>query len=116
MNPRLLKTLKYAAAYLLLPSAFFITSVQPARSEELYLFLSPEITVPVAAASPRSIQQKKLKIDEKGDLLIQYGGTRFTVAYNEPEDQFKPTEQQKYPQRDRSAAINGISLTASLYF
>ena len=116
MKSLLMKKLKDAAAYPLFISAFMIVSVQEARSEALYLLLSPGITVPVAVATTRSIQQKKLKLDENGDLLIQCGNARFTVAYNEPADQFKPSEQQQNPQRAHTATINGISLTASLTF
>ena len=117
MISRLLKDLKYAAIYPILASAFIVTSVQAAHAETLLLVLSPTVivqTLPVS--SSRILQQKKLKLDEKGDLLIQYGNARFTVAYNEPVDQFKPSEQHQYPQRERTAAINGISLTASLTF
>jgi hypothetical protein len=117
MNTRLLKDLKYAAIYPILASAFIVTSIQAAQAETLLLFLSPTVTVqPLPVSSSRIFQQKKLKLDEKGDLLIQYGSARFTVAYNEPIDQFKPSEQQQYPQRERTAVINGISLTASLTF
>ena len=116
MNTRLLKNLKYAAALPILISTFIVTSVQAAQAETLLLFLSPEITVPVAAAPPQIIKQKKLKLDEKGDLNIQFGSARFIVAYNEPLDQFKPSEQQQNPQREHSSSINGISLTARLYF
>ncbi len=48
--------------------------------------------------------------------MIQRGYARLVVAYNLPADQFKPEEQQRIPQRDVIAAINGISLTASLSF
>jgi hypothetical protein len=117
MKFRLLKNLKFSAAYTILISAFIVTSFQLAHADTLLLFLSPTVTfqtLPVDTS--RILQQKKLKVDEKGDLLIQYGGARFTVAYNDPTDQLKPTEQQQYPKRDRTAAINGISLTASMSF
>jgi hypothetical protein len=116
MNVRLLKNLKYAAAYPILISVLIVTSVQATQAEALFLFRSPGATVPSPGGSPRIFQQKILKIDEKGDLLIQCGSARFTVAYNEPTDRFKPSEQQQNPQRERTAIINGISLTASLYF
>jgi len=117
MNTRLLKNLKkYAAACPLLISAFIVTSVQAAQSEELFLFRSPEAATPARGGDARFLQQKILKLDEKGDLLIQCGCARFTVAYNDPADQFKPSEQPQYPQRERIATINGISLTASLSF
>lgn len=117
MNTRLPKNLKkYAAAFPLLISALIVTSVQSAQSESLILFRSPEAAIPARGGDLRIIQQKILKLDEKGDLLVQCGCARFTVAYNAPADQFKPSEQQQNPSRERTAAINGISLTASLSF
>ena len=116
MNTRLLKNLQYTATYFALMSAFVITPVQAAQFEALFLSRPPGATIPVPGVIPRNIQQKNLKLDEKGDLLIQCGYARFTVAYNEPADQFKPSEQQQFQQRERNAIINGISLTASLSF
>ncbi|MBK5274513.1 MAG: hypothetical protein JJE30_05620 [Desulfuromonadales bacterium] len=117
MNAWLLKKLKSFAAFTLLISGFIVTSALAAQAEALILFLSPESTFPSPVGSPRPIQQKNLlKIDEKGDLLIQYGSARFTVAYNEPADQLKPSEKQQNPQREHAASINGISLTARLSF
>jgi hypothetical protein len=117
MNVRLLKHLKkYAVAYLLLISAFIVTSAQAAKIEELFLFRSPGATIPAWNGDASIIQQKILKLDEKGDLLIQCGCARFLVAYNEPSDQFKPPEQLQNPQRRHTSPINGISLTASLSF
>ena len=57
-----------------------------------------------------------MKLDEKGKIMIQCGSARFNVAYNEPTDRFKPSEKQQNLQREHTAIINGISLTASLYF
>ena len=117
MNSGLMKNLKkYAAASTLLISAFMPTSVQAAQSEALFLFRSPAASIPAPGGDARIIQQKILKLGEKGGLLIQCGGARFTVAYNEPSDQFKPSEQQQFLQRERRAAINGISLPARLSF
>jgi len=117
MSTRLLKNLKkYAAACLLITSAFIVTSVQTAQSEELFLFRSPEAAIPTRGGDARFLQQKILKLDEKGDLLIQCGCARFIVAYNDPADLLKPSEQPQFPQRERTATINGISLTASLTF
>jgi hypothetical protein len=116
MNARLLKNLRSVTAYSILISAFMVISVQAAQTEALLLFRSPEAAVPDPGDSPRIIQRKILTLDEKGDLLIQCGSARFTVAYNEPADQFKPSEQLQYPQRERNSTINGISLTASLSF
>lgn len=117
MNARLLKNLrKYAAAFPLLISSFIVSSVQTAQSEALFLFRSPEAAIPPQGGDARINQQKMLRLDDKGDLLIQCGCARFIVAYNAPADQFKPSEQQPNPTRERTAAINGISLTASLTF
>lgn len=118
MNARLLKNLKkYAAAYPLLISAFIVAYVPATQAEALFLFRSPDATVPPPVGSPRTNTKNiPLKLDENGDLLIQCGSARFIVAYNAPADQFKPSEQSQYPQRERAAAINGISLTASLSF
>jgi hypothetical protein len=117
MNSRMLKTLKYAAAYHLLICTVFITSVPVAQAEALFLFRSPDATVTDGAGTSRSIQQTPLlKLDEKGDLMIQCGNARFTIAYNSPADQFKPPGQQYSPQREYSAPVSGVSLTASLSF
>jgi hypothetical protein len=117
MNARLLKNLKHTAAYALLISVFTVASVPVAQAEMIFLFRSADATVQPPGESPRTIKKSTpLKLDDNGDLLIQYGNTRFIVAYNAPTDQFKPSEQQQNPTRERSAAINGISLTASLSF
>jgi len=117
MNARLLKNMKYAAAYPILMSVFVVTPVQAAQIEAFFLFRSPGATLPSQDALPRTNQRNiPLKLDQKGGLLIQCGCARFNVAYNEPADQFKPSEQLQSPQRERSFAINGISLTASLSF
>jgi len=117
MNARLLKNLKkYAAACPLIISAFIVTSTQAAQSEALFLFRSPVAAIPAWGGDARIIQPKILKLDGKSDFLIQCGCARFLVAYNEPADRFKPSEQQQFQQRERSATINGISLTANLSF
>ncbi|MBL0224447.1 MAG: hypothetical protein IPQ16_02345 [Geobacteraceae bacterium] len=117
MDTRLLKNLKkFAAACPLLISAFIITPVPAAHAEALFLFRSPESALPARGDEARLIQQKFLKLDEKGDLLIQCGCARFTVAYNDPADRFKPSHQQQHPQQEQPSGINGISLTASLSF
>jgi len=118
MNIRLLKTLKkYSAACTLLISAIIVTSVQAAQPEELFfLFRSPLAAIPAWGGDARIIQPKILQLDEKGDLLIQCGCARFILAYNEPADQFKPSEKQQIQQSEHSATINGFSLTASLSF
>jgi hypothetical protein len=118
MDTRILKTLrKFAAAYpLLLISAFIITPVPAAQAEALFLFRSPESAPPARGDDARIVQQRLLKLDEKGDLLIQCGCARFTVAYNDPADRFKPSHQQQHPHQEQPSGINGISLTASLSF
>jgi len=79
------------------------------------LFRSPAATAQ-ASTPPPNQQKALLKVDEKGDLLIQCGCTRFTFAYNAPVDQLKPSDQPSYPPRELTPNINGISLTASLAF
>jgi hypothetical protein len=118
MKSRLLKNLKYVVACPILIVAFLTSSVQKVQAETIFLFRSPEATAtpPSPASISRSIQQKILKLDTNGDLLIQCGSARLTIAYNDPADQLKPSGQQYNPQRERTATINGISLTASLYF
>ena len=117
MNARLLKNLKkYAAACPLFITAFIVPSAQAAQSEALFLFRSPVAAIPAWGGDARIIQPKILQLDELGDLLIQCGCARFIVAHNEPADRFKPSEQQKFQQRERSVTINGISLTANLSF
>jgi hypothetical protein len=118
MGAQLLKQLRYAAAYVLFISAFIISSVPVAQAEALFLSRTPEVTASTPPNSSLILPQKiHLKLDEKGDLLIQCGCARFTVAYNSPAGQFKPPEQQYIPQRESTTSIfNGISLTASLLF
>jgi hypothetical protein len=117
MGARVLKHLLCAAAYVLFISAFIITPVPAAQAEALFLSRAPEVTTSTSN-SPRALQQKiLLKLDEKGDLLIQCGCARFTVAYNAPAGQFRPPEQQYIQQRENiSGFFNGINLTASLLF
>ena len=112
-----MKTLKkYVAACTLLISAFIVTSAQAAQPEALFLFRSSTAAIPAWNGDARVIQPKILQLDEKGDLLIRCGCARFILAYNEPADQLKPSDQQQTQQRERSATINGISLTASMTF
>jgi hypothetical protein len=116
MNARLLKNLKYAAAFPVFMSAFVVTPVLAAQIEALLLSRPPASTIPASGGTPRTIQRKFLKFDEKGDLLIRCGCARITAAYTEPADQFKPSGQQQFRQREHNTIINGISLTASLSF
>jgi hypothetical protein len=117
MNARMLKDLTYTAAYSLLIFTFLITSVPAAQAETLLLFRSPETAAPGPNGIPRDIQEKNfLKLGEKGDLLIQCGSARFTIASNAPVNQFKPSGQQYNPQREFNTPIIGVSLTASISF
>ncbi|MDA8413194.1 MAG: hypothetical protein M0023_05325 [Desulfobacteraceae bacterium] len=115
MSARLLKNLKYSAVYPIVVSLFMVASAPSVRAEALYLPRPAE--TPKPAGSHHTNKQKiQLKLDEGGDLLIQCGCARFIVAYNSPTDQFKASEHPQNPQAERNAAINGISLTASLSF
>jgi hypothetical protein len=117
MNARLLNNLKYAAAYSILISSFIAATVQAEQTDALFLSRPPPATIPAPGGTPRTFQRNTpLKLDQKGDLLIKCGCARFSVAYNEPADQLKPSEQQQFKQREHNAIINGISLTASLSF
>ena len=117
MKKRLLKILKFVAAPPLLITLFIAAPLTSAYAEELSLFRSPESGVHGSGnLLPTIKQQNHLRVDKKGDLLIQYGKAHFTVAYNEPADQFKPSGQQYNPQRGQNAVIIGISLTATLAF
>ena len=90
----------------------------PGRAgRNVLLFRSPDTAAPVSGDISRDIPQKSFwRVDEKGDLLIQCGSARFTIAYNAPVDQPKPSGQQYSPQREFNTPIIGISLTASLSF
>ena len=115
MNARLLINLKRTAVSSILTTVFSVVTIQAAQAEAIFLFRSPGTSAPAPGTAPR-IKQKILKLDEKGDLLIQCGCARFIVAYNEPADRLKASEQQQNPQREYNSNINGISLTASLSF
>jgi hypothetical protein len=117
MNTRLMNNLKNAAACSILISSFSAASVRAEQTDALFLSRPPSAAIPVPGATPRAFQRNiPLKLDQKGDLLIQCGSARFSVAYNEPADQLKPSEQQQFKQREHNSIINGISLTASLPF
>jgi hypothetical protein len=117
MNARLLNNLKYAAAYSILISSFIAATVQAEQTDALFLSRPLPATIPAPGGTPRTFQRNTpLKLDQKGDLLIQCGFARFSVAYNEPADQLKPSELQQFKQREHNSIINGISLTASLSF
>lgn len=116
LSARLLNHLKYPLRSALLILAPIFMTAPSAWAEAIFLFRSPSATAqhtPAPSANPR---KSLLRLDEKGDLLIQCGCARFTVAYNAPIDQLKPSEQQQPAQREPNTNINGISLTASLAF
>jgi len=116
MSARLLKHLKYPLRPALLIVALILTAAPSAWAEAIFLFRSTSATTQHTPASSGNPRKSLLRLDEKGDLLIQCGCARFTVAYNAPIDQFKPSEQQQPALREPSTNINGISLTASLAF
>jgi hypothetical protein len=111
------RTIISIAAISILASALVSMPATPASAEALVLFRSPEKIAASPDDNPANNRQRfRIKLDEKGDFMIQRGYARLVVAYNSPADQFKPEEQQRIPQRDVIAAINGISLTATLSF
>jgi hypothetical protein len=117
MNTRLLMNLKNVAVYSLLITAFVITSVPTAQAESIFLFRSADVTPSNSGEFPRTTQQKSiLELDEKGDLLIQCGNARFSVAYNAPADPFKQTWHQYDTQRGYIEPITVIILSAKLSF
>lgn len=119
MKVRHPRTILSIAAISILASALVSLSATPASAEALVLFRSPEKIATSQAFNPAYDRHRfRIKLDEKGDFMIQRGYARLVLAYNSPADQFKPEEQQRIPQRDvlAAAAINGISLTASLSF
>lgn len=117
MKARHPRTIKSIAAISILASVLVSLSTAPASAEAVVHFRNIEQISPSPDDISIAARQKfRIKLDEKGDLLIQCGCARLVVAYNLPTDQFKPGEQQRSPQRDEFSAINGISLTASLSF
>ena len=117
MKARLPEYLKRTATHSILIAALVVISVPAARCEAVFLFRDAgSATAEFGGIPPVTPLKTLLKLDEKGDLLIQCGNARFTLAYSQPLDQFKPSEQHQNPLREQAAAINGISLTASLTF
>lgn len=117
MKVRLPVYLKRTATHSMFIAALVVISVSAARCEALFLFRDAgSATAEFGGIPPVTPLKTLLKLDEKRDLLIQCGKARFTLAYSQPLDQFKPLEQHLNPKREQAAAINGISLTASLNF
>ncbi|HBA72453.1 MAG: hypothetical protein A2X82_03205 [Geobacteraceae bacterium GWC2_55_20] len=117
MMARLPRTKSSIAALLILVFALILPAA-PANAEEiLFLYRGPE-SISARPEIPSLPARRKfpIRLDDKGDLLIQCGCARFVVAYNDPLDQLKPVEQQRTPQRPETVAINGISVTASISF
>jgi len=112
MNARLPRTLTYAVVISIFLNAFIAASGMAAEPEAFYLFRDQTH----ASGNHLVDHENVLGFDEKGDLLIQLGNTRITVAYNAPKELFRPSEQQYNPQCGSPAIINGISLTASISF
>jgi hypothetical protein len=118
MSAWLLKSLLHTAVLALLISAFTVTYASNARAEAIFIFRtagdSHQGTIDARLTSQRMVF---LKLDENGDLLIQLGKTKFTVAYNAPSDLLKPSDQRQNLQfGNETSVINGISLKASLSF
>jgi len=117
MKARLPRTTSSIAAALILVFALILPAAPANAEETLFLYRSTE-SISTRPDSPSFPTRRKLpiRLDDKGDLLIQCGCARFVVAYNDPLDQLKPGEQQRTPQRPETVAINGISVTASISF
>lgn len=116
MKARYPRTASRIATISSLALALTALCTAPVSAEALSLFRGPEL---LSAAPNNTLppqQDFRMKFDDKGDLLIQCGCARITVAYNSPSDQLRPIERQRNPQRDESAAINGISVVASISF
>ncbi len=117
MLTRLVKCLLQSAPLLLLTTALF----HPASAfgeEQLEFFRTPDNITPPSDMMFRTPRLNALvSLNQNGDLLIQYGRTSLVLAYSPPVDRFKPSEQPSAIQREQQvAAINGISITASLTF
>jgi len=117
MKARPPRTKSSFVAILILVFALILPAAPASAEETLLLYRSAE-SVSARPDIPSLPARRKLpiRLDDKGDLLIQCGCARFVVAYNDPLDQLKPGEQQRAPQRPETVAINGISVTASISF
>ncbi|HIJ96266.1 MAG TPA: hypothetical protein HPP94_11135 [Desulfuromonadales bacterium] len=104
--------------HLLLMALLLSISATAVQAEPVMLFsrVIAEAAAPAIPASRSRQRSPRVKLDEKGDLLVQFAGARFTVAYNSPVDPLKPSEPPRTPQREENVPINGISLVASLPF
>jgi hypothetical protein len=118
MSARLLKRHLHTAVLALLISAFTVTIPSNTRAEAVFIFRTDGPSHPGAVArQPVTQKNAFLRLDENGDLQMQFGRAKFTVAYSAPADLLKPLDQPQNLQfvKDTSA-INGISLKASLLF
>ncbi len=117
MSDRILRNYRHSVVCCLIISAILIAAVPIVQAETLLLFRSPETATPAPGDISRDIPQKSFfRVGEKGDLLIQCGSARFTIASNSPVNRTKPSWQQYGLQRDFNTPIIGVSLTASLSF
>ncbi len=117
MKARYSRTIKSIAAISILVSALIPLSAAPASAEKVMRFSNPQqISTNPDDYSAQDRLKFRIRLDEKGDLMIQCGCARLVVAYNSPTDLLKPGEQLRAPQRDEPSTINGISFTASLSF
>jgi hypothetical protein len=117
MSDRILKNCRYCTVCCLFISTLFIAAVPVVQAETILLFRSPETAAPGPRDISRDIPQKSFwRVGEKGDLLIQCGSTRFSIASNAPVNRTKSSWQQHSPQREFNTPVIGVSLTASLSF
>jgi hypothetical protein len=117
MSTGMFKNYRYTSVSCLFISMLLVAAVPAVQAETVLLFRSPDRAAPVPGGVSRDIPQKSFwRVGEKGDLLIQCGSARFTIASNAPVNQPKPAGQQYSPQREFNTPIIGVSLTASLSF
>ncbi|MBC7963300.1 MAG: hypothetical protein H7Y05_10190 [Steroidobacteraceae bacterium] len=117
MKARHPRTTSSIAAIPILVSVLISLLATPVWAEtELFLRSAVPLSASSSGNALPALQKLRMKLDEKGDFLIQCGCARFIVAYNSPADQFKPAEQQRKPQREENSAINGFSVVASVSF
>jgi len=118
MSAWLLKNLIHTSVLALLISSFTASVASSAHAEAIFIFRTAGLSHPATVGNQLAAQKNAfLRLDQNGDLLMQFGKAKFTVAYNAPTDLLKPLDQPQNLQFVRDAsAINGISLKASLSF